>query len=87
VELFFENSRYFDIRRWKIAEITNNGVPIYGMNITVDDGAPNNIGNTDFWKRTPIYRGNRTFLPKHYLYPLSQSELDRNKVIEQSWGW
>jgi hypothetical protein len=87
VELFFENSRYFDIRRWKIAEITNNNVPIYGMNITVDDGAPNNIGQTDFWKRTPIYRGNRTFLPKHYLYPLHQNELDRNKVIEQSWGW
>jgi hypothetical protein len=87
VELFFENSRYFDIRRWKIAEVTNNGTPIYGMNITVDDGAPSNIGKTDFWKRTPIYRGNRTFLPKHYLYPLSQKELDRNKVIEQSWGW
>ncbi|MDR3308403.1 MAG: RagB/SusD family nutrient uptake outer membrane protein [Tannerella sp.] len=87
VELFFENSRYFDIRRWKIAEVTNNACPIYGMNITVDDGAPNSIGNTDFWKRTPIYRGVRTFLPKHYLYPLHQNELDRNKVIEQSWGW
>jgi hypothetical protein len=87
VELFFENSRYFDIRRWKIAEKTNNNVPVYGMNITVDDGAPNNIGNTDYWKRTPIYRGNRTFLQKHYLYPLHQNELDRNKVIEQSYGW
>jgi hypothetical protein len=85
--LFFENSRYFDIRRWKIAEITNNACPIYGMNITVDDGAPNSIGNTDYWKRTPVYRGNRTFQPKHYLYPLHQNELDRNKIIEQSFGW
>ncbi|MDR2473027.1 MAG: RagB/SusD family nutrient uptake outer membrane protein [Tannerella sp.] len=87
VELFFENSRYFDIRRWKIAEVTNNNCPVYGMNITVDDGAPNSIGNTDYWRRTPIYRGNRTFLLKHYLYPLHQNELDRNKIIEQSWGW
>ncbi|MDR0574008.1 MAG: RagB/SusD family nutrient uptake outer membrane protein [Tannerella sp.] len=87
VELFFENSRYFDIRRWKIAEATNNDCPVFGMNITVDDGAPDRIGDTDYWKRTPIYRGNRTFLLKHYLYPLHQNELDRNKVIEQSWGW
>jgi starch-binding outer membrane protein, SusD/RagB family len=87
VELFFENSRYFDIRRWKIAEVTNNNSPVYGMNINELDGAPNNIGNTSYWKRTPIYRGNRTFLLKHYLYPLEQREIDRNKGIEQSWGW
>ncbi|GHU88320.1 membrane protein [Bacteroidia bacterium] len=87
VELFFENSRYFDIRRWKIAEVVNNNVPVYGMNITVADGAPNNIGQTDYWKRTPIYRGNRTFLLKHYLYPLEQREIDRNKLIEQAYGW
>ncbi|MDR0510702.1 MAG: RagB/SusD family nutrient uptake outer membrane protein [Rikenellaceae bacterium] len=86
VELFFENSRYYDIRRWQIAEFTNNG-PVYGMNITEADGSPSNIGVSAFWRRTPTIRGPRTFLPKHYLYPLAQRELDRNKLIEQSWGW
>ncbi|MDR1171154.1 MAG: RagB/SusD family nutrient uptake outer membrane protein [Bacteroidales bacterium] len=87
VELFFENSRYFDIRRWKIAEATNHDAPVYGMNINEDDGASGNIGQTNYWQRTPTSRGKRTFLPKHYLYPLAQRELDRNKGIEQSWGW
>src|SRR5258707_865752 len=35
VELAFENNRFFDVRRWKIAEQTDNG-PMYGLNIDFD---------------------------------------------------
>ncbi len=35
IELAFENHRFFDIRRWKIANVVENR-PIYGMDIFKD---------------------------------------------------
>lgn len=83
VELCFENVRYFDIRRWVIAEKTQSG-PVYGMDITKED-LP--IGTSDFWKRTANVNGVRVFTKKDYFYPIQQRELNRNKRIEQAWGW
>lgn len=55
VELAFESSRYFDVRRWGIAEDTEN-MPLYGMYV-------NGNGN-DFYKRT--WFENRIFEKKMY---------------------
>ena len=55
VELAFEGERYFDLKRWKIAEQVINGIT---------DG---------------IVR--RKFEHKHYLWPLPQSEIDKNKGV------
>lgn len=77
VELSFENHRYFDSRRWLIAEETNNG-PVYGMDIL----AENNAG---FFKRTPSREhGSRIFRKAFYLHPIEQWELDRNTALEKT---
>lgn len=77
VELAFETHRYFDLRRWKIAEVID-GQPVYGMN-TEGDG-------DNYFQRTKIE--NRIFSsPKHYLWPISQSEINQNHNIVQNPGW
>jgi len=76
VELCFESLRYFDTRRWQIAEQTDGG-NIYGMNVE----ATKETEATDYWHRRVLEK--RVFLPKHYLFPITQSEIDRNKKIEQ----
>ena len=80
VELAFETHRFFDTRRWLIGEETN-GQPFYGMNIFATSDAP----GSDFWQR---YRHeSRVFEPKHYLYPIPQSELERNNLLVQNPLW
>lgn len=76
VELAFENSRYFDVRRWCIAESTEN-MPLVGMNV-------NKNGN-DFYKRT--WRENRIFEKKMYLLPIPQKDIDIDAELVQNTGW
>ncbi|MGL4412277.1 MAG: RagB/SusD family nutrient uptake outer membrane protein [Bacteroidales bacterium] len=83
VELVYENHRYFDTRTWMIAEKTDGG-PMYGMDTTYP--AKNATDTPDeFWKRTVFET--RVFKANHYLYPFSQRELDRNKLLVQNYGW
>ena len=91
VELALEGHRYFDTRRWRIAEKTNNG-KIYGMNIYSNLGSPmgkpkDKDGNATFYKRTVSEYGTRVFKQAYYLWPINQEEMNRNKIIEQSPGW
>ncbi len=80
VELAFENARYFDVRRWKIAEQTDGG-PFYGMNIN----AGNSVDDPAFYQRTVFE--NRVFQKKHYLWPVPQSEINVDKNLVQNTGW
>lgn len=82
IELAFENFRFFDVRRWQIAEQTDKGF-MYGMNIMSQDHNPGG----DFWKRVPTSRGNRIFHRKQYLWPIQQSILDRDNLVEQAPFW
>ena len=85
VELAFERHRYYDTRTWMIAKETDGG-PMYGMNTECpigDNGA--NVTPPDFWKRSVFET--RVFKDNHYLYPFSQRELDRNKLLTQNYGW
>ena len=86
VELAFERHRYFDTRTWMIATQTDNG-NVYGMNTECPiDKSNKQLETPDgFWERTVIET--RVFLNKHYLYPFSQRELDRNKLLTQNYGW
>ena len=85
VELAFERHRYYDTRTWMIATETDGG-PMYGMNTEcpIGDNAAN-VTPADFWKRTVFET--RVFKDNHYLYPFSQRELDRNKMLTQNYGW
>ena len=80
VELAFENARYFDTRRWKIAEQTDGG-PFYGMNIN----AGNSVNDPSFYVRTVFE--NRVFQKKHYLWPIPQQEINVDKNLVQNPGW
>jgi hypothetical protein len=76
VELAFEEQRWFDIRRWKIAPQVMGAV--HGMNINKD-------GN-DFFNR--IVASNHLFrAPASYWFPISQYDMDRSKLVVQNPGW
>lgn len=76
VELAFESVRYFDTRRWKIAEVTDNG-PFYGMDMTKDGNA--------FYTKTLLET--RVFQKRDYLFPIPANEVLRNPLIKQNTGW
>lgn len=76
IELAFENVRYFDTRRWKIADKTDKGA-MYGLNINVD-------GNP-FYNVVPFEQ--RVFEKKHYLFPIPQDEINIDKKLVQNTGW
>ncbi|WP_343745290.1 RagB/SusD family nutrient uptake outer membrane protein [Chitinophaga sp.] len=80
VELALESLRYFDTRRWKIAEQTDGG-NFYGMN--VDAGTK--LTDLVFYQRTVFER--RVFLKSYYLFPIPQSEMDRDRNLVQNPGW
>lgn len=76
VELAFENNRFFDVRRWKIAEQTENG-PMYGLNINAD--------LPDFLKVVPFEV--RVFNKRHYFFPLPADDVDNDRQLVQNPGW
>ena len=82
VELAFENHRYFDTRTWMIAKEVDGG-PMFGMN-TQYPGSGDDTPD-GFWERVTFET--RVFEDNHYLYPFSQRELDRNKLLTQNYGW
>lgn len=83
VELYFEGHRYFDTRQWMIATTVNNG-PVYGMDVNaVTKDA--NVTPSDYWVRTVIET--RVFTKKHYLFPISQTEISKNPNLVQNYGW
>jgi len=77
VELAFEEHRFFDIRRWRIAESLLNG-PLYGLKIE-------KIGNNFSYTRYPFET--RSFPFKMYVFPIPQSEIDKNPAAKQIAGW
>ncbi len=81
IELAFETHRYFDCHRWKIAHLTDKG-PFYGMNVS----AGTHLQDEVFYKRT--LTETRVFQnPTHYLFPIPQSEIDKNPSFVQNPGW
>ncbi len=85
VELAFERLRYFDTRTWMIATDTDGG-SMYGMNTECQLGSTDTSYTPDeFWQRTVFET--RVFKENHYLYPFSQRELDRNRLLTQNYGW
>jgi len=82
LELCTEGQRYFDVRRWMIAEEegSKQGGDIHGMNMFGE----NNV-KADFYKRTRIET--RLFEKKYYLYPIPLSEIQISKKLVQNPLW
>ena len=92
VELAFEGDRYFTTRRRWIAHTTDTerdeahrrfgeGGPMYGLNVTVG----NSFSDTEFYQRTMFEE--RVYDMKMNIFPIEQSEMDRNKSMVQNPGW
>ena len=80
VELAFEGHRFWDVRRWKIADQTIGGV-LSGVDIKKNT-ANNSVVYTPFTVET------RTWDDKLYYYPIPQSEISKsNGIIIQNKGW
>jgi len=85
IELCFEmGHRYFDVRRWKIADKldSNQGGAFYGMNMD----AGTSLSDPLFHKR--IAAINRApWQRRFYFMPYGQNEADRNKQLVQFPGY
>jgi hypothetical protein len=77
IELAFENHRFWDVRRWKIAPDVLT--KLYGMKITKS-------GATYVYQKFLVE--DRIFDPaKNYLYPIPQTEINKDKALVQNPGY
>jgi len=83
IELFAEGQRYFDVRRWMIAEQPEGrqGGTFHGMNL---DGRQDDL---TYFARTDYDRAPRIFQKAMYLYPIPYSELSRSRLLVQNPGY
>lgn len=77
VELAFEEHRFYDVRRWKIAEVTENE-PAGGITVTKS-------GST-YTYATKVALDGRKFETKHYWLPIPRAEIQasNNKITQNS---
>jgi hypothetical protein len=80
IELAFEGHRFFDIRRWKIANIVENRA-IYGMDIIKDL----TTGATTY--SPVILLQKNPYQDKMNLLPVERAEIQRNPELAQTQGW
>ncbi|MBL1409160.1 RagB/SusD family nutrient uptake outer membrane protein [Sphingobacterium faecale] len=76
IELAFESHRFWDIRRWKIGEQVMKAV--HGMKITKS-------GDTFLYERFKVE--DRFYKGTYDLFPIPQSELNRNTALKQNPGY
>ena len=78
IELAFEGQRFWDMRRWKLAESSRTYVPV-GWNYQ---------GETAEEYYTVVNVGEASkFTVKDYLWPIRNSDLRINPNLVQTWGW
>ena len=81
VELAGEGFRYWDLRRWKLAENVINGQNAHGVTV---------VRNGDVYTYTDMAcdgGSSRIFLPKYYYFSIPSSELANNKLCENNPYW
>ncbi|SFD59283.1 Starch-binding associating with outer membrane [Chitinophaga sp. CF118] len=79
VELAFEEHRFYDVRRWRIASTTEN-TPAYGVDVTLVNGAP-------VYTQKVALTG-RLFNEKNYWLPIPRTEIQAsNNQLLQTVGY
>lgn len=81
VEFFNENQRFFDLRRWKIAE-ENEAEQVYGCNTYMSKDY-----RAQFYVPVRVPNLQTSFSRKQYFWPITYNELKRNKNMTQAPGW
>ncbi|WP_161596663.1 RagB/SusD family nutrient uptake outer membrane protein [Chitinophaga vietnamensis] len=75
IELCFEGHRFYDVRRWKIAEVTDN-LPLKRVSITKQsDGT---------FTYTYLTLQDRKFNLNNYLFPIPKDEMNKNNLLVQN---
>jgi len=79
IELYMEEHRWFDVRRWKIADITENK-PAERVSIS------KNMLTGEKTYKIEVFE-DRKFLERNYLVPIPQTEIDKNPFLTQNPGY
>lgn len=80
VELAFENHRFWDVRRWMIADVTENA-PLRGMKIT------KNQDNSFTYDPNYLVEERVFKAPSMYRYPISNNEIVKYQNLKQTENW
>ena len=81
VELAGEGFRYWDLRRWKLAEEVINGKNVHGVKITKTDSGFN-------YEHVDADNGNkRIFYDRYYHFAIPESERSKNPLCDNNQGW
>ena len=81
IELMGEGKRYYDLRRWMDAPVEET-TPVYGCNTLMTESQ-----REMFHTPVAIWNLSATFSDKMWFWPISHSELKRNKNLTQTPGW
>ncbi|QZT38554.1 RagB/SusD family nutrient uptake outer membrane protein [Halosquirtibacter xylanolyticus] len=83
IELAFENHRYWDLIRWGKAKEVLNDKQFHGMQITKNDD-----GSFTYDASFIVTRGGtQVFNDRQYLFPIPQSEINKNSNLTQNPGY
>ena len=78
IEMAFEASRFWDLKRWKEAATTMNA-PIIGWDILGSD-------NASYYRKVVLF--NQHFIsPRDYFWPISENDITINPNLVQNLGW
>jgi hypothetical protein len=90
VELAFENHRYFDVRRWNVAGMTQGDGWVYPTYHQGGEGGDthgmNVMGDTNEFYKKVVFE-TRAFSEKMKLFPIPQADINRNPKMIQNKGW
>lgn len=83
VEFVYEDQRFWDLRRWKIADKVLNRLQLMAMKITKQDDG------TFSYEKVPMTVANSklVFQERNYFFPISQTELGRDPALIQNPGY
>lgn len=89
VELMYENHRWWDIRRWMIAEDLFSGLyPIKGVAVTDETPGQSDVSKKKLtFSPKDIKEELRVFMHRNYWYPIAKDHVEMLKNTPQNPGW
>ena len=84
VEFFFEDHRYYDLRRWLDAPEAYRK-PVTGLDVSAGTAERQKFYTVRVWNTEPAMK--RVWNNKMYFFPIHQSVLDKNARLVQNPGW